>query len=259
MCLILLAWRAHPRCPLIVAANRDERYARPAAPAAWWDDAPEVFAGRDLEGGGTWMGVSRAGRFAAITNYRDPGRHRPGAPSRGALVADFLRGEGASAAAYAAGVGARGARFNGFCLLVADAAELWYVSNREAGPRLLAGGVYGLSNHLLDTPWPKVERGKHALAREADRARPSAERLFEVLADRAEAPAERLPDTGVGRARERALSPLFIRTPEYGTRCSTVLVIDREGEACFEERSFDGRSVQPETVRERLRVAAPAA
>ncbi|HEX6040262.1 NRDE family protein, partial [Longimicrobium sp.] len=242
MCLIAFAWNAHPAFRLVVAANRDELYDRPAAPADWWTDAPDVLAGRDLREGGTWMGVTRAGRFAAVTNYRDPGlAQRAGAPSRGALVADFLRGS-AEAEAYAHDLLARAAAYNVFNLLVGDDGGLFYLSNRAPGVRRLEPGVYGLSNALLDTPWPKVVRAKAALAdalRRADGAAADGweSGLWEMLADRVIAADDALPDTGVGMDRERLLSPPFIRSDVYGTRASTVLTLARDGEARLVERS----------------------
>ncbi len=239
MCLIALALDADPAYRLVVAANRDEFYARPTAPAAWWEDAPQVLAGRDLREGGTWMGVTRDGRFAAITNYRDPGfAQLAGAPSRGALVADFLRGS-ADAEAYARDVAARAAEYNGFNLLVGDDDGLFYLSNRAPGVRRLEPGVYGLSNALLDTPWPKVLRARAAVADALARAEGDEwdSSLWEMLADRVIAADDALPDTGVGAERERLLSPPFIRTDVYGTRASTVLTIARDGEVRFVERS----------------------
>ena len=164
MCLILVAWQAHDDYPLVVAANRDEFFARPAAPAAFWRDAPQVLAGRDLEAGGTWLGVSRERRFAALTNYREGGRQLPDARSRGALVAEFVRGR-THLAAYLAQVAATAADYNGFNLFVGDGERLAYYANRGDGrPRWLTPGIYGLSNHLLDTPWPKLASAKAAFA-----------------------------------------------------------------------------------------------
>jgi uncharacterized protein with NRDE domain len=239
MCLIAFALDAHPAYRLVVAANRDEFYARPTAPAAWWADAPDVLAGRDLREGGTWMGVTRAGRFAAVTNYRDPGLfQKPDAPSRGALVADFLRGS-ADAESYAHDLARRAAEYNGFNLLVGDDDGLYYVSNRTEGVRRLEPGVYGLSNALLDTPWPKVVRAKAAMKDALAAAEGDAfdAPLWEVLADRVIAADDALPDTGVGAERERLLSPPFIRTDVYGTRASSVLTIARDGEVRLVERS----------------------
>ncbi|HEU0302092.1 MAG TPA: NRDE family protein [Longimicrobium sp.] len=239
MCLIALALDAHPAYRLVVAANRDEFYARPTASAGWWTDAPEVLAGRDLRDGGTWMGVTRGGRFAAITNYRDPGlAQRAGAPSRGALVADFLRGSG-DAEAYANDVASRAAEYNGFNLLVGNDDGLFYLSNRAPGVRRLEPGVYALSNALLDTPWPKVVRARVAVADALARVQGDGwdSSLWEMLADRVVAADDALPDTGVGAERERLLSPPFIRTDVYGTCASTVLTIARDGGVHFVERS----------------------
>jgi uncharacterized protein with NRDE domain len=164
MCLILIAWQAHPDYPLVVAANRDEFFARPTAAAAFWPDAPQVLAGRDLEAGGTWLGVSRQRRFAALTNYREGGRQRVDARSRGALVADFLTSR-ASPVAYLTQLETAAAEYNGFNLVVGDGESLAYYSNRGDGqPRWLKPGIYGLSNHLLDTPWPKLASAKAAFA-----------------------------------------------------------------------------------------------
>jgi uncharacterized protein with NRDE domain len=237
MCLVLLAWQAHPRWRLVVAANRDEFHARPTAPAAWWDDHPEVLAGRDLEQGGTWMGVTRGGRFAAVTNFREPLPPRPGAPSRGRLVADFLLG-GVPSLAFLAGLMPFAGAYNGYNLLLMDGRTLAWGSNRAPMARTLPPGVYGLSNHLLDTPWPKVELGKADL-REALAAPPEEleGRLFASLARRDPAPDAELPQTGVGAERERALSSAFIDTPEYGTRCSTVLLLAEDGSGLLVERT----------------------
>jgi uncharacterized protein with NRDE domain len=248
MCLILLAHQANPQYRLVVAANRDELYDRPTAPAAFWSDAPDVLAGRDLREGGTWMGVTRAGRFAAVTNYREMPLALEGKRSRGHLVAGFLR-SAATPGDYARGLSVDGDAYNGFNLLVGDGASLAYVSNRGAGPLALSPGVYGLSNALLNTPWPKVERGKQvlrdALSGPADELEAS---LFGALADRGVAADPLLPETGVGLERERALSAAFIVTPQYGTRCSTVLIVTADGRVSFTERRVTpGRDEMEET------------
>lgn len=242
MCLILFAWKAHNRFPLIFAANRDEFYERPSAPAAFWEDAPDLLAGRDLRDGGTWFGITRTGRLAALTNYRDPSSLKTGAPSRGGLVADYLRG-GENPETYLRRIENTADRYNGFSLIVGDPGELFFFSNR-GGRKRLQPGVHGLSNRLLDTPWPKVERGKGAL-RDLLREKngPSPEALFAILGDRSRPPDDRLPETGVGIEWERILSPLFIESPVYGTRSSTVLRVDRNGVATFVERVFNGRKV----------------
>jgi uncharacterized protein with NRDE domain len=239
MCLILFAHRAHPEYPLVVAANRDELYDRPTAAAGFWPDAPEILAGRDLREGGTWMGITRGGRFAAVTNYREMPLVRDGKRSRGHLVAGFLRST-EPADAFARSLAAEGDEYNGFNLLVGEGAGLGYVSNRGAGPRLLAPGVYGLSNAQLDDPWPKVVGGKAALADAlAGPADEMEARLFAALAERGTAADATLPETGVGLELERALSAAFIATPGYGTRCSTVLIVQRDGRATFTERRVD--------------------
>ncbi len=246
MCLILLAHRAHPRWRLVVAANRDEAYARPTAPAGWWSDAPEVLAGRDLRAGGTWMGITRAGRFAAVTNVREwplP----PAAPlSRGHLVSGFLLGQ-QRAEAYLASLSP--SEYAGYNLLVSEAdGELWYASNRGGEAAPVADGIHGLSNALLDTPWPKVRRGTAGLAALLSHpAGPDEDALFRLLADADPAPDPDLPDTGIGQAGERALSSLFIATPDYGTRASTVLLVGYDGEVRLVERTVvPGGAERPE-------------
>lgn len=233
MCLIALAWQVHPDYPLIVAANRDEFHARATAPARFWPEAPALLAGRDLAAGGTWMGVTRHGRFAALTNFREPQAPR-GATSRGLLVSDYLQAK-TPPLAYAEAVMARAGEYSGFNLLLADAGELVVASNRGTPPRRLGPGVYALSNHLLDSPWPKVERARRAL--QAQLADPGIEGLLALLADDAAAPDEDLPDTGVGLALERLLSSPFIRSPGYGTRSSTALLVGRR-RVRFVEQTF---------------------
>jgi uncharacterized protein with NRDE domain len=241
MCLIVLAWNTSSLVRLAVAANRDEFFARPSAPAAWWPDTPHVLAGRDLKAGGTWMGVTRSGRFAALTNFRDATAPRKGdAPSRGALVSDFLRGED-TAREFLSRTQPGSDAFEGFNLLVSDGTELLSFSNVDrGGPVTLTSGVYGLSNHLLETPWPKVvaarERLGAALAAGADPQRLEAS-LLGLLGNRDVAPDGALPQTGLPLARERALSAAFVVLPDYGTRASTSLVVTPGG-VRFVERSY---------------------
>ncbi len=239
MCTLLFAWRVDAERPLIVAANRDEFYERKAAPAHAWADAPQVFAGRDLQAGGTWLGVTREGRFAALTNVREPGVPTPaGAASRGGLVADFLRGD-QTPADYMTGVAAQD--YAGFNLVVADRGALWYLSNRSGPPRALAPGVYGLANAGLDTPWPKVTRGRSGLAALVATGTVTTAALLGLLADTRPAADAELPDTGVGLMMERLLSPLFIASPAYGTCCSSAVVIHRDGAVEFCERTSNPR------------------
>lgn len=250
MCLIFAAWRHHPDYRLVVAANRDETLDRPTAPAQLWEDAPWVVAGRDLRAGGTWLGVAREGRFSALTSHRGREPFAADAPSRGHLVGDFLRAaDSPSARAYVQSLTARADDYNGFNLLAADENELVWYSNRAAEPRTLAPGVYGLSNDLLDTPWPKVVRGKAAFAHHLERGPLDVEALFDLLADRTTAADPDLPDTGIGLDRERALSPLFIRTTDYGTRSSTIVLIDHHGGITLHERTHPTRGTEgTETV-----------
>jgi len=262
VCLIVFAYHAHPRYALVVAANRDERYARPTAPAHYWEDAPEILAGRDLEGGGTWMGLGRRGRFAAVTNYREPGAQRPGARSRGLLVSEFLAG-GASAREYMQLLAPRGGEYNPFSLVAADPSGLCFYSNRAPtadsadGVRVLGPGVYGLSNHLLDSPWPKVERAKAALRACLGRERIEAHELLALLADDRPAADQALPDTGIGLARERELSPVFVATAGYGTRSSTVLLVEADGRAEFTERTWGPGAGEDPQVTYTLRLEHP--
>lgn len=248
MCLILLAWQVHPEYPLVVAANRDEFYARPSAPAAFWKDKPDILAGRDLEAGGTWLGVSRGQRFAALTNYREGGKQRPDAPSRGHLVSDFLAGS-ADPEHYFAELTERGQDYNGFNLFFGDDQRLGYVTNRGSGSRWLSPGIYGLSNHLLDTPWPKLSAAKTAFQAALSRL-PEEQSFFELLADRERVDDASLPMTGVPIEWERILSSIFVLSPDYGTRASTVLMRNASGETRLVERIY-GRDAQAlEEVRE---------
>lgn len=237
MCLILVAWQAHPDYPLVVAANRDEFYVRPSAPAGFWTDAPGLLAGRDLEAGGTWLGVSRTLRFAALTNFREGGRQRPDAPSRGALVSDFLGGDD-DPGSYLDSLARHASKYNGFNLFVGDGQRLGYYSNREErDPRWLAPGIYGLSNHLLDTPWPKLAAAKKAFSASMKQL-PASAPFFELLADREIVPDAHLPETGVPIEWERILSAIFVCSPNYGTRASTVLTMHRDGRVMLAERSY---------------------
>jgi uncharacterized protein with NRDE domain len=249
MCLFFCAFEIHPKYRLIVAANRDEFYDRPSRPAAFWSESPELLAGKDLQGGGTWFGITRSGRLAAITNYRDPRLHRNDAPSRGLLLTDYLLGS-ADPAGYLEQVRQKGAAYNGFNLIAGTTRGLYYYSNRKGGVIALTPGLYGLSNHLLDTPWPKVARGKEAfgelLSRDGD---PDPEELFDILSDRSIADDRLLPETGIGLDWERILSARFIVSPVYGTRSSTLLYVDREDRVTFIERNFNSKPGPGETVR----------
>lgn len=245
MCLLALAWKAHPRFTLILAGNRDERHARPSAAAGFWEEAPEVLAGRDLEAGGTWLGVTATGRYAVVTNYRE-GLNPAKAPhSRGTLTADFLKSR-ITPQAYLHQVQSHAGEYGGFSLVVGDRDSLWYFANRGgAAPAPVAPGVHALSNHLLDTPWPKVQAAKSRLRLLLDADTVTSEALFRLLADRT--PADHgLPDTGIGADLERRISSAFVQDPVYGTRCSTLLWMDARG-LRFSERRFDAAGAELET------------
>jgi len=247
MCLIFLSWRRHAAFPLVVAANRDEFYARPTAPAAFWEDAPGLLAGRDLSGGGTWLGVTRGGRFAALTNHRSGGAVTPDAPTRGRLVSDFLLSD-ITSGAYVESLVRRAGVYNGFNLLIGDREGLHWISNRGGIPRELAPGTYGVSNALLDTPWPKLVRGKKRFETLLERRDPDPGEILDLLSDRRMADEDSLPDTGIGFERERALSPIFISAGDYGTRSSTVLLIGTDGNIEFHERTHEHGTSESKTL-----------
>jgi uncharacterized protein with NRDE domain len=251
VCLIALAWRAHPAYRLIVAANRDEYFARPAAPADFWEDNTHILAGRDLEAGGTWLGITLEGRIAALTNYRNPADRRSGVPSRGALVSDFLGGD-VGPAEYVKRIQKAAASYNGFSLLVGNEDSLWFFSNRGGPPLRVVPGVHGLSNHLLDTPWPKVEKAKAQLASQLDKPF-AADAAFELLSDTRRAPSAELPSTGVSLELEERLSAVrILAAGGYGTRCSTVLCFGKDGRVEFHERSYREDGSASGTVSYRL-------
>jgi uncharacterized protein with NRDE domain len=252
MCLAIVALDTHPRYRVVIVANRDEFHARPAAPAHWWTSG--ILAGQDLIGGGAWFGVTRSGRWALVTNYREGIPRDPGAPSRGRLVTAALL-DPSPPLLCAAAIARDGARYHGFNLLVGeltpqgesetreslpdDRSTAAYVSNRASGAIALDEGIHGLSNHLLETPWPKLVRSKARLAAALDGQALDTAAAFALLADRQPAEDAMLPLTGLSRERERMLSSAFIVSPDYGTRCSTVFTLARDGSANFVERSFD--------------------
>ncbi|MEB2399091.1 MAG: NRDE family protein [Alcaligenaceae bacterium] len=244
MCIAYLAIAAHPEWPLFIAANRDEFHARPSRPAAPWPDHPDIIAGLDLQAQGSWLGLRRDGRFALVTNYRDPASFMPGAPSRGDLVRRFLTGV-AAPGDYARGLESEAPAYNGFNLIVGDPAGAWYLSNRgSASAARLEPGRYVLSNHLLDTPWPKARRLRHALdTLPMAQLDTSLTPIFEILKDTSIADDEDLPDTGLPVERERLLSSAFIISPEYGTRCSTIVAVHADGRALFSEQSYDAAGI----------------
>lgn len=243
MCIVLFAWQHHSEFPLLVAANRDEFHRRPAEPARWRDD---VFCGLDLTAGGTWLGITRDGRFAAVTNFREPVAAQERGPlSRGALPLDFLQSDLAPQA-YAEQIAKRQADFGPFNLLVGDTGNLWYLSNRGAPPQPVPPGIHGLSNGLLNTPWPKVQRGKERLGA-LTATRPEPDQLLTLLQDEWRPDDAELPGTGVGLPLERLVAPIFIRSLEYGTRASTAVSLDAKGAVAAVEQSWgpDGEPLGP--------------
>jgi uncharacterized protein with NRDE domain len=237
MCLLAVAWRVHPEVPFVFIGNRDEFHDRPSAPAGWWEDHVGVLGGRDLSAGGSWLAVTRGGRFAVVTNFREPGVPTTGRRSRGELVIDALR-SGEELPAWVEGLRARGERYGGFNLVLGDDRGLHYATNRGPDRLDLPPGVYGLSNGLLDEPWPKVVAVRDGLRRAVEGGRPDPDPLFALLADTSVAADERLPTTGVPREWERALSAAFIVGDDYGTRASTVVLRSADAGSAFIERRF---------------------
>ncbi|WP_411849894.1 NRDE family protein [Stenotrophomonas sp. LGBM10] len=244
MCLLALAWKAHPRWQLVMAGNRDEFHARPtAALAAWAAPDAGVMAGRDLRSGGTWAGIGRNGRMAVVTNVRDPQARQTG-PSRGALVADYLRGS-APAAAFAEALASDAPAFAPFNLVLADRDSCQFLGNHPLQRQTLSPGLHGMSNGPLDAPWPKTVNLVEALGDWIARGDATLDPLWQALANDGQADDDALPDTGIGLERERWLSSAFIRSPDYGTRASTLILLDERGQGFIHERRFapDGRCI----------------
>ena len=239
MCLILFAWQVHPRYPLVVAANRDEFHDRPTAPAEFWKESPGILAGRDILAGGTWLGISRTGRFAAISNFRETQyKASPLEYSRGHMVRDFLLDDSLPSL-HADHLQTQSSHYRGFNILVGDSETLFYVSNRKTKPVKVSAGTHGLSNHLLDTDWPKVHFGKTHLDSVLQQDHVDTEDLLELLADRSTSSPTRLSTEELQSEPEKMTKRIFIDSPVYGTRSSTVLLVDRCGEMTFVERQFD--------------------
>jgi uncharacterized protein with NRDE domain len=248
MCLIVFAQDYHPRYRLILAINRDEFHERPTAAAGFWPEAPRVLAGRDLQRGGSWFGVSTSGRVAAVTNYREARGGMPHGKSRGMLVFDYLNGE-ERVEEYLERIRPEADCYGGFNLLLGDAGRLYHFSNRGAGITAIPPGIHGLSNHLLDTPWPKVVTARQRLEKLLRKDEPQPDELLTLVSDSTPFPDQLLPDTGVGLERERMLSSLFISGDFYGTRSTTILMIDRENRVTFLEQSYDRRRTAAGSVR----------
>jgi len=246
MCLIVFALDCHPRYSLVLGANRDEYLERQAVPARFWNEAPHLLAGRDLQAGGSWLGITTGGKLAAVTNYRDMRLQVAAPPSRGALVASFLKDEALAAADFHALLQRDGNSYDGFNFIYGSWRELHYFTNRGGSSGPVPAGIHALSNHLLDSPWPKVTAARERLTAILHGERIDPEAIIAALADPAPFAAALLPDTGVGPERERLLSPLFIIDPLYATRCTTVILVSRDGEVTFIEKSH---GIHPSTVR----------
>jgi uncharacterized protein with NRDE domain len=239
MCLVLLSFKNHARYRLVLAGNRDEFYDRPTAPADFWDDDPNVLAGRDLREGGTWMGVTRTGKVAVLTNFRDPSHKKTDAPSRGQVVSDFLKSQ-ETPLKYIQTSAPKAHNYNDFNLLLGDRNQIYFISNRDGTWRSLTAGIYGLSNHFLDTPWPKVARGRVAFRRTLSQQHEVAsDAIFKILADTRQPDDRFLPDTGIGIEWERILAPIFVASSDYGTRSSVIFSLDYEDNAILTERSYN--------------------
>ncbi|MFJ7972881.1 NRDE family protein [Psychrobacillus sp. NPDC096389] len=238
MCLINFQFHTHPNYKLIVAANRDEFYDRKAEPAHFWKDAPNLLAGRDLVGLGTWLGMTKEGKFAALTNYRDPSAVGSGKVSRGEIVQKFLVGS-LSSKEYLQSLNRDKEKYSGFNVIIGDAEKLYYYNNIEGEITEIIPGTHGLSNKFLNTAWPKVEKGRESLkAYSSSKMELDVDELFTMMTDSEVARDEELPNTGVGVELERQLSPLFIKIPNYGTRCSTVILVDNNNHITFSERTY---------------------
>ncbi len=237
MCLILFAYHSHPTYKLIFAANRDEFYQRPTATAHWWEDNSSILGGRDLVAGGSWLGIHTNGKIAALTNIREPDNVKSVAPSRGDLVKDFLM-ESYNSQQYSGKLVEESNAYNGFNLLYGYIDELFYYSNRNGTPQKLVPGIYGLSNDQLETPWPKVVKGKQKLLQFMHETESDTYDVISWLHDPSLAPDTQLPSTGVPLEWERTLSAMFIKSPKYGTRASTVILIDHHNQVTFHERSY---------------------
>jgi uncharacterized protein with NRDE domain len=256
MCLIAFAIDHHPSYSLVLAANRDEFLGRETEPARFWSDAPHLLAGRDRLAGGTWLGVTTGGKVAAVTNYRDPRMQVSNPPSRGALVADYLRDETMTPADLHTHLLSRGDSYDGFNLIYGTVTELHYFTNRGGSPGPVTPGIHALSNHLLDTRWPKLVEARTRLDAILQQDEPEVDELFRAMADPAPFADELLPDTGVGPEFERFLSPIFIRDDRYATRSTSVLLVSRSGEVTFCEQSHDIPGTMPVCFNFRVKATA---
>lgn len=248
MCLLTFAYKSHPKYDLILAGNRDEFYKRPTRNAQFWtkENYPDILAGKDLEAGGTWLGVRNDGRWATLTNHRNPSVQKENPPTRGELVLNYLKLK-TSATHYLKTISPAAEKYNGFNLLLWDRQGLYHFSNKTKRVSKLRSGVYGLSNALLDTPWPKVTQAKQKMSKIVESETIHKERIFDLLTDQQQAPDEDLPLTGIPKEAERAVSSIFIKTKNYGSRCSTILLIDKKGNIDFTERTYKPGTINIES------------
>jgi len=249
MCLIVFGFDVHPEYKLILAGNRDEFYQRPAIKAQFWDDKPNILGGRDSQAGGTWLAINRDGRFAAITNYRDIPRHDPDAKSRGHIITDYLTGT-LNPVDYLHHLHFNREVYNGYNLITGDMNSIAHYSNYEKKVNVISPGVYGISNALMNTPWFKVDKAKNNFDRLLKTGSVDDESLFSILTDSERAAMSDLPQTGLEPEMEHAVSSVFIKTPDYGSRCSTLLYLKRDGTVRFVERSYDPQTSEPEYTEE---------
>lgn len=237
MCLILFSWDNHPHYKLILAANRDEFYERPTDPIHTWQEYPDIVAGKDLTGGGTWMGINKQNRFTALTNHRDPSRIIENAPSRGDLTLDFLKNEVSEENYYKEKLNALNL-YNGFNLLVGSFNKMSYFNNVDGKYKEISSGIYGLSNAVLDTPWPKLTKAKNAFTKLVAETNPEIEQFYQMLQDKTLAGDDELPQTGVPYEWEKAISAIYIEKGNYGTCCSTIVTVTHEGAGKIHELSY---------------------
>lgn len=238
MCLLLLSIGTNPKYKLILAANRDEFYERPTALLHNWENQPELFAGKDLKENGTWLGITKKGKISAITNYRDMSNINNDAPTRGKLVTDFLLND-INPEKYSDLLLEKAGIYNGYNLVYGNIDTFYYFSNITKKRIKLSTGIYGLSNHLLDSPWPKVVKSKNIFTKILEEPNPSKNKIFDLLRDNEIYPDESLPETGLGKELERMVSPIFTVTEKYGTRCSSVIFIDMDNNVEFTEKSYN--------------------
>jgi len=245
MCLITFAYNAHPEYELILAGNRDEFYERPTRKAQFWTDEghPDILAGKDLKAGGTWLGINKDGRWGALTNYRDFSIQKEDPPSRGELVLNYLQSD-QSGESYLQKLLPRATDYNGFNLLLGDQSGIYHLLNQEGTINPVEDGIHGLSNASLDTPWMKLQKANQSLKGLIDADNITKEALFDLLLDEEKAPDSELPKTGLDHDMEKAVSSIFIKTKDYGSRCSTLLLINKKGRISFTERRYKAGTTQ---------------